>query len=498
MEPAATMIGKYKVVRRLGSGTTAKVDLAQHVDTHQFVAIKIIKKSAFDVKPDLQRKIRREIALMRLLDHPHLMKLIEVLESPHHMYIVLEYAEHGELFDYLVARQKLTPEVAMKMFRQIIYGIDYLHQHAICHRDLKPENILLDRSDHIKIGDFGFARWMPEKIAETSCGSPHYAAPEVIRGISYDGRKADVWSCGVILYALLAGRLPFDDPSIRNLLNKVKAGHFIMPDFQPTCLQTLIARMLTVDVQTRITIEEIKQSEAFHLFLPESYELPIPLPLPNTTAPLNIEDIDHSYYTILRNIGFTSDEQINEELTSESPTDAKTFYYLLTQAIDVHTLPWNTDESHTSENTQISDEAYMMSPRIMAQMGTMPGNDVFFRRPQFPSAGSPERYSFVENSWASMTLPPQYENQDDFPAVAIDGETLMADIQAKLKEEGYIYLFPDDQTLIINCMHDDIFIMLKLSYPEVGWSLLTMLMTGGDSAFFEAFKDEIQTILNQY
>ena len=491
------MIGKYKVIRRLGSGTTAKVELAQNTETGEYVAIKIIKKSAFDVKPDLQRKIRREIALMRLLDHPHLMKLIEVLESPHHMYIVLEYAEHGELFDYLVSRQRLSTEVAMKMFRQIIYGIDYLHQHAICHRDLKPENILLDHSDHIKIGDFGFARWMPEKIAETSCGSPHYAAPEVIRGLAYDGRKADIWSCGVILYALLAGRLPFDDPSIRNLLNKVKSGHFIMPDFQPSCIQTLIARMLTVDVSTRITIEEIKKCEAFHLFLPEGYHIPEPLPLPNTTAPLPADQIDRQYYSILRNIGYTSDEQITEELVSDAPTDAKTFYYLLSEVFDVHALPWPTDNStRVPEDAGISDEAYMMSPRIMAQMGTLPQNDAFFRGPRLPSAGSPDMFSFVDHAWATMAPKPNYEHEWEFNAIPVDGELLMTKVQEKLDEENFIFLFPNDQTLIINCQHDDIFIIITLTYPEVGWSTLTMHLNGGDAAFSEAFKDEIQGVLN--
>ncbi|OHT13635.1 CAMK family protein kinase [Tritrichomonas foetus] len=197
-------VGEYILGRTLGSGTTGKVKLAVHKVTGQQVAIKIIKKAMFDVKPDLQRKIRREIALMRLLDHPHLLKLIEVYDSSHHMYIVLEFASHGELFDYLVARRRLDVPVALHFFREIIYGLDYLHSHAICHRDLKPENILLDEYDHIKIADFGFARWMKSNIAETSCGSPHYAAPEVIRGERYDGRHADIWSCGVILYALLA------------------------------------------------------------------------------------------------------------------------------------------------------------------------------------------------------------------------------------------------------------------------------------------------------
>ena len=197
-------IGPYRLVKTLGIGTTGKVKLAINQETKQEVAIKIISKTIFQQKPKLQEKIQREIALMRLIEHSHLLKLVDVLESPNHLYIVLEYASRGELFDYLVERHSLSPEVALRFFRQIICGLEYLHTLGICHRDLKPENILLDEQCNIKIADFGFARFLKSNIADTSCGSPHYAAPEVIRGESYDGRAADIWSCGVILYALLA------------------------------------------------------------------------------------------------------------------------------------------------------------------------------------------------------------------------------------------------------------------------------------------------------
>jgi BR serine/threonine kinase len=158
----------------------------------------------------LEQKIKREIALMRLLDHPHILKLLEVCESPGHLYLILEYGCHGELFDYLVTRRRLDPPNALSLFREIIYGLDYMHSVGICHRDLKTENLLLDEHDHILIADFGFARWMRSNLAETSCGSPHYTAPEVIKGLQYDGRGADVWSSGVILYALLTVRLLFE------------------------------------------------------------------------------------------------------------------------------------------------------------------------------------------------------------------------------------------------------------------------------------------------
>lgn len=204
MELSEARIGDYKILRKLGSGTTCKVKLAQQESTGEYYAIKIVKKSHFAEKPNLESKIYREISLMRMADHPHIIKLHDVLESTRHIYIVLEYAPNGELFDFLVKSKCFTEDVAIDMFRQIIYAVEYLHQHKICHRDLKPENILLDKNNRIKIADFGFARWMREGVAITSCGSPHYAAPEVIRGFTYDGCAADIWSAGVILFALLA------------------------------------------------------------------------------------------------------------------------------------------------------------------------------------------------------------------------------------------------------------------------------------------------------
>ena len=197
-------IGDYLLLKTLGVGSTGKVKLGKNVKTGEYVAIKTIKKSLFLKRENLETKVHREIALMKLLDHPHILKLIEILESPRHIHLIMEYAENGELFDYLVKEQYLHETVALNRGGGVIYALDYLHSHSICHRDLKPENIMLDSNFQVKIGDFGFARWMKENIADTSCGSPHYAAPEVVKGIPYDGRKADIWSAGVILFALLA------------------------------------------------------------------------------------------------------------------------------------------------------------------------------------------------------------------------------------------------------------------------------------------------------
>ncbi|KPI96240.1 Serine/threonine kinase SAD-1 [Papilio xuthus] len=195
---------------------------------------------------------------MKLIEHPHVLGLSDVYENKKYLYLVLEHVSGGELFDYLVKKGRLTPKEARRFFRQIISALDFCHSHSICHRDLKPENLLLDERNNIKIADFGMASLQPAgSLLETSCGSPHYACPEVIRGEKYDGRRADVWSCGVILYALLVGALPFDDDNLRQLLEKVKRGVFHVPHFVPPDCQQLLRGMIEVNPDKRITLAQI-------------------------------------------------------------------------------------------------------------------------------------------------------------------------------------------------------------------------------------------------
>jgi len=174
----------------------------------------------------------------------------------HIRYLLLEYVEGGELFDYLVSRGRLDVAEALTYWRQIISGLDYCHRFNICHRDLKPENLLLDKENQIKIADFGMAALELNNgtsFLETSCGSPHYASPEVVSGKQYHGNASDIWSCGVVLFALLTGRLPFDDENMGELLRKVKSGKFDMPRSIPAGAKHLIARILVVDPAQRIT-----------------------------------------------------------------------------------------------------------------------------------------------------------------------------------------------------------------------------------------------------
>lgn len=199
--------------------------------------------------------IRREIVIMKLIDHPNIMSLYDVFEADNELYLLLEYIEGGELFDFLVSKGRLAPPEALKYFREIIYGVDYCHRFNIAHRDLKPENLLLDSHKNIKIADFGMAAMeIANGMLETSCGSPHYASPEIVAGKAYHGSASDIWSCGVVLFALLVGRLPFDDPNMRVLLQKVRAGRFEIPSYIPADAKDLIRKMLVVDPEYRITV----------------------------------------------------------------------------------------------------------------------------------------------------------------------------------------------------------------------------------------------------
>lgn len=262
-------IGNYQIVKTLGEGSFGKVKLAYHITTGQKVALKIINKKVL-AKSDMQGRIEREISYLRLLRHPHIIKLYDVIKSKDEIIIVFEFAQN-ELFDYIIQRDKMSEQEARRFFQQIISAVEYCHRHKIVHRDLKPENLLLDEQLNVKIADFGLSNIMTDgNFLKTSCGSPNYAAPEVISGKLYAGPEVDVWSCGVILYVMLCRRLPFDDESIPVLFKNISNGVYILPKFLSPGAANLIKRMLIVNPLNRISINEIFQDEWFKVDLPES------------------------------------------------------------------------------------------------------------------------------------------------------------------------------------------------------------------------------------
>lgn len=321
------MLGPWKLGQQLGTGSTCRVILGTNVETNQQAAIKIVNKNHLnpqELSPNevdasgLPYGIQREIIIMKLLNNKNILKLYDVYESKNHLYLITEYVANGELFDYLVNVDPLPEPQALCVFYELMNGVFFLHNWGIVHRDLKLENILIDSEMHLKIADFGMAtlellkyennnkadhennsinnysdqdsllndkkheealnnantkistirttKKVPTFLLETSCGSPHYAAPEVIASLPYNGLKSDMWSCGVIYYALLSGKLPFDDENIKKLLVKVKSGVYEMPDHISEESKELISGLLCSDPEKRWDAEGVLKCNLFRKY----------------------------------------------------------------------------------------------------------------------------------------------------------------------------------------------------------------------------------------
>lgn len=261
-------IGHYVLGETLGFGTFGKVKTAKHQLTGHKVAVKILNRNKIK-NLDVVGKIRREIQNLKLFRHPHIIKLYQVISTPTDIFMVMEYVSGGELFEYIVKHGRLVEDEARRFFQQIVSGVDYCHRHMVVHRDLKPENLLLDHNLNVKIADFGLSNMMMDgEFLRTSCGSPNYASPEIISGRLYAGPEIDIWSCGVILYALLCGTLPFDDEHVPTLFRKIRSGVFPIPDYLKGTVVSLLTHMLQVDPIRRATIQDIIQHEWFRKDLP--------------------------------------------------------------------------------------------------------------------------------------------------------------------------------------------------------------------------------------
>ncbi|KAH8684631.1 hypothetical protein BGZ60DRAFT_548313 [Tricladium varicosporioides] len=357
-------IGPWKLGKDLGKGATARVRKARHAFTGQEAAIKIVQKDNAQMSQagsllelagaesrDLESEdgprrmpvgIEREVAIMKLIQHPNVMKLYDIWENRTEIYLVLEYVNNGELFELITTKGRLEEEEAIKYFRQILSAVGYCHSLNICHRDLKPENILLTKDGDIKIADFGMAalHQSPNHKLKTSCGSPHYAAPELIRGANYRGEKVDIWSLGVILYATLAGRLPFDVEGcgkewIAPLLAKIRKGSYEMAHHFSEDAANLIWRILQVNPRDRISLSQVWRHPLirkydyldnlgggpYHQALDvKDYGSPV----------LRRSEISKDLLRQLRSMWHQlTEQQLLDLLLCEEPNDQKLFYSLL-------------------------------------------------------------------------------------------------------------------------------------------------------------------------
>lgn len=273
------IFNKYEMGRLLGQGTFAKVYHAKNLTTSESVAIKVINKDQVKKQLAMMDQIQREISVMHLVRHPNIVEFKEVLATKHKIFFIMEYIKGGELFTK-VAKGKLNEDLARKYFQQLISAVDFCHSRGVSHRDLKPENLLLDEGGNLKVSDFGLSA-LPEQLRNdgllhTRCGTPAYVAPEVLRKKGYDGAKADIWSCGVILYVLLAGFLPFQDENIMKMYNKVFKSEYEFPPWFSHESKRLISKLLVADPDRRISIPVIMRVPWFM----KGFIRPIPIAIP--------------------------------------------------------------------------------------------------------------------------------------------------------------------------------------------------------------------------
>uniref|UniRef100_A0A8C2GF02 MAP/microtubule affinity-regulating kinase 3 n=1 Tax=Cyprinus carpio TaxID=7962 RepID=A0A8C2GF02_CYPCA len=312
-------IGNYRLLKTIGKGNFAKVKLARHILTGKEVAIKIIDKT--QLNPTSLQKLFREVRIMKTLRHPNIVRLFEVIETEKTLYLVMEYASGGEVFDYLVSHGRMKEIEARAKFRQIVSAVHYCHQKNIVHRDLKAENLLLDADANIKIADFGFSNefTLGNKL-DTFCGSPPYAAPELFQGKKYDGPEVDIWSLGVILYTLVSGSLPFDGQNLKELRERVLRGKYRVPFYMSTDCEGILRRFLVLNPSKRCTLEQVMKDKWMNAGY-ESDELkPHVEPAEDYSDPNRIE--------IMVGMGFTT-EEIKDSLLNQKYNEVTATYLLL-------------------------------------------------------------------------------------------------------------------------------------------------------------------------
>ncbi|KAI9383483.1 hypothetical protein POPTR_013G090800v4 [Populus trichocarpa] len=312
----------YKLGKTLGYGSFGEVKLAEHKLTGLHVAIKILNRHEMK-KQGMEEKARREIKILKMLMHPHIIRLYEVIETSSDIFVVMEYAKCGELFEYILEKGRLEEDEARSFFQQTISGLEFCHRNMVVHRDLKPENLLLDSKHNVKIADFGLSNIMQDgHFLKTNCGSYNYAAPEVLARKLYAGPEVDIWSCGVILYALLCGSLPFDDESIPNLLRKIKGGIYSIPRYLSPGATDMISKMLMVDPMRRMNMPEIRQHPWFQAHLPRY----LAVPLPDTMQ--YAKKIDVEIFQEVVKLGFDG-KQLTESIICRMQNEASVAYHLL-------------------------------------------------------------------------------------------------------------------------------------------------------------------------
>uniref|UniRef100_A0A9J7ZXQ0 MAP/microtubule affinity-regulating kinase 3 n=1 Tax=Cyprinus carpio carpio TaxID=630221 RepID=A0A9J7ZXQ0_CYPCA len=397
-------IGCYRLLKTIGKGNFAKVKLAKHILTDKEVAVKIIDKT--QLNPSSLQKLFREVRIMKLLNHPNIVKLFEVIETDKSLYLVMEYASGGEVFDYLVAHGRMKEKEARAKFRQIVSAVQYCHQKCIVHRDLKAENLLLDADMNIKIADFGFSNefTLGSKL-DTFCGSPPYAAPELFQGKKYDGPEVDVWSLGVILYTLVSGSLPFDGQNLKELRERVLRGKYRIPFYMSTDCENLLKKLLILNPTKRGSLEQIMKDRWMNVGHEDDELKPYIEPQPDYKDPKRTGQHPSSAGVWKRDImlrmGYSLDE-IQDSLVKQKYNDVMATYLLLDyrnaelDELSVKARP-GTDLTNNAQSSPHKGQRNTSNPK--SRRSTDQSSSVSTKRPQGDS-------KHIGGSVSSSKVPP--------------------------------------------------------------------------------------------
>lgn len=408
-------IGHYVLMKTIGEGTFGKVKLGTHILTGERVAVKVLEKERIVDIADVER-VAREIHILKLIRHcRHIIQLYEIIETPRQLYLIMEYACGGELFDYIVQHGRAEEREACRFFHQILAGVERVHAMNVVHRDLKPENLLLDDRGDIKIVDFGLSNTHEDdQLLQTACGSPCYAAPEMIAGQRYVPCRVDIWSCGVILFALVCGYLPFEDQNHAELYKKILNADYEMPDFVSPEVADLIRGVLTTDPEKRLTLDGIRQ-HVWYQQIPEA----------SLQEREGAESLDQDILDQLESYGFSREFAV-KCLKTNKHNHVTTTYYLLQEkrlrergqgpvtAVDLAIA--DLDASLEEDDALDQPVAYVATPARRAGSQTAAGG----RADTASREGYPRRsplYTVCAGGWRSRSTSPTpgYGSQQGAP-----------------------------------------------------------------------------------
>ncbi|KAL1274513.1 hypothetical protein QQF64_027327, partial [Cirrhinus molitorella] len=413
---APVRVGFYDIERTLGKGNFAVVKLARHRITKSEVAIKIIDKTQLDAV-NLE-KIYREVEIMKLLDHPHIIKLYQVMETKNMLYLVTEYARNGEIFDYLASRGRLSEMDARRKFWQILSAVEYCHERNIVHRDLKAENLLLDAHMNMKIADFGFGNFFrPGEPLTTWCGSPPYAAPEVFEGQQYEGPQLDIWSMGVVLYVLVCGALPFDGPSLPVLRQRVLEGRFRIPYFMSEDCEHLIRKMLVLDPGKRLSLSQIKEHRWMMQEVPSQRPVLYRQGLP-CESKSGLGEHSEQVLRLMHSLGIDQQKTI-ESLQNKSYNHFAAIYYLLVERLKAHRSSFPVEQRlHASQRrpSTVAEQTVVKTIAVPSQAGVPPQAARHLRSPVLLQSTT-DTFTFPQ----TPASPDQTLMEEDVATPKVDG-----------------------------------------------------------------------------